>query len=397
MDDAPADRTDVPREPAAPAPSHKALRLVVQLVGFLASVALLGWCVQMAMSPGNRAQMERLGNASAWQIAGLLGLSGVSLGLNGLAFWIGIQPVHKLGIVTAQATNAIATLLGYLPFKLSVISRALIHNRRDKVPILTIGAWFAAVGVLMVAAPVPLVVASAARPTMDALWWVIAVGGLAVLGAAQVFSSRFFAGERGLDRIASFIKPIPIASAHRFIRSSIFTKLHDAFTILACPRVVTASNALWLCEYLSRAGRFVIAASVLGVEMSWSDAMVLSSVFFLVGVLSPFGMIGTREAGAIGIAAWFGMATTGESTMVVLLVSAPEAIINLVGGAMGVAWLRPDRLLKLGASQIDQTIIDDQRAEAAQALSSPDETRPGADQPDHRGPDPQQRADPPIH
>jgi len=232
---------------------------------------------------------------------------------------------------------------------------------------------------------------------MDALWWVIALGGLAVLGTAQVLSSRFFAGDRGLDRIAAIIKPIPIAAIHRFIRSSIFTKLHDAFTILACPRVVTASNVLWLGEYLSRAGRFVIAAQVLGVEMGWSEAMVLSSVFFLVGVLSPFGMLGTREAGTVAIAAWFGMATTGESTAVVLLVSAPEAIINLVGGAMGIAWLRPDRLLKLGVPPIDQPPDDGQPNEAAPALSSPDETRPGADQSDHRCPDPQQRADPPIH
>lgn len=373
-----------------PPPGRKRLRLAVQLVGFLISVGLLGWCVDMAMSPANRGQLDRLGEASAWEVAGLVGLSAVSLGLNGLAFWIGVLPVHRLGLGTAQATNAIATLLGYLPFKLSVISRALIHNRRDRVPILTIGAWFAAVAVLMMAAPVPLVVASSVRGRLDAGWWAIALGGLVVLAVAQVVAARIFAGQRGLARIAWLITPIPVKAAHRFVRSSIFTKLHDAFTILACPRVVASSNAVWLVEYFSRAGRFVIAAGVLGVSMSWSDAMILSAGFFLIGVLTPFGMIGSREAGTVGISSLLAMAATGESTAVVLLVSAPEAIVNLVGAGLGVAWMRPDRLVRLGAGRGGA-------ADDGAALSSPDATGPGPDQSDDRGVDPQQRADAPVH
>ena len=57
------------------------------------------------------------------------------------------MPVQRLRTLDVVAVNAIATLLNYLPFKLSVISRIVIHNRRDGVPLGKIVGWLAAVGV----------------------------------------------------------------------------------------------------------------------------------------------------------------------------------------------------------------------------------------------------------
>ncbi|HRQ74272.1 MAG TPA: hypothetical protein PLU35_14715, partial [Phycisphaerales bacterium] len=133
------------------------LRLAVQGLGFVAGLVLLGWCVRAALSPENREQLSKLGDAPAWAVAALLGLSVASVALNGLAFWCALLPARRLHASDVIATNALATFLNYLPFKLSAISRVVIHNRRDRVPLLTIGGWFGAVLGVMVVSLAPLV------------------------------------------------------------------------------------------------------------------------------------------------------------------------------------------------------------------------------------------------
>ena len=106
-----------------------------------------------------------------------------------------------------------------------------------------------------------------------------------------------------------------------------------------------------MLDVLAFAGRFVVAAAVLGLPISGSDALLLGSVYFLIGVFSPFGMLGTREAGTIGAAALFGVSSAaigdggtdggeGPIAAAVVFITAVEAVVNLGCAGFGVAWLR---------------------------------------------------------
>ena len=109
--------------------------------------------------------------------------------------------------------------------------------------------------------------------------------------------------------------------------------------------------------------------------------IVLQTAFFLIGVFSPAGMLGTREGGT----AWLLplVAAQGEDTSwfaaAVLIVGASELITNTACAALGLIYLRPDRLLR-GHAALQHAA----NQPTPTPLPSPDEARPGADQPDHR-------------
>ena len=192
------------------------VRILIQVLGFAASIAALGWAVKVALKEENRAQLENLQDASVAQVMMLVGLSFASVAVNGVIFWVVIRPVHKIRVT-------------------DVISMCAIVFR--------------------------------------------------------------------------------------------------------------------LLDVLAFAGRFVVAASVLGLPISGNDALLLGSVYFLIGVFSPFGMLGTREAGTIGAAALFGVSSAaigtgggdggeGPIAAAVVFITAVEAVVNLGCAGFGVAWLR---------------------------------------------------------
>ena len=130
-------------------------RTVVQLIGYLIGIALLVWCIRLAFSEENSAQLATLKDAPAQSLILLLMLSLASVGVNGFLFWIALTPLRRLPLADVLWTNALATLLNYLPFKLSVASRVLVHARKHNVSIPRIGAWFASVGAVMLCTLVP--------------------------------------------------------------------------------------------------------------------------------------------------------------------------------------------------------------------------------------------------
>jgi Lysylphosphatidylglycerol synthase TM region len=320
------------------------VRVLVQVIGFAASIAALGWAVKMALTEENRAQLENLQNASVGQVMALVGLSFSSVAINGLIFWVVIRPVHKIRATDVISTNAIATLLAYLPFKLSLVARVAIHRKRDGVPVLTIGAWFAAIGVLMVAVLGPMALVSFVLQEVNVLWWVGVVGSVAVSVWVLILIARFFYGDRGVKRIAS------VGLLRGWTEKDSFSRMHAGFDMVACPTSSSWAGLGRMLDVLAFAGRFVVAAAVLGLPISGSDALLLGSVYFLIGVFSPFGMLGTREAGTIGAAALFGVSsaaigdggTGGEGPIAaaVVFITAIEAVVNLGCAGFGVAWLR---------------------------------------------------------
>jgi len=323
-------------------PKRSAVRVVVQVIGFLASLGALGWAVSVAFKEENRAQLENLQNASVGQIMALVGLSFGSVAVNGLIFWVVIRPVHRIRATDVISTNAIATFLAYLPFKMSLISRVAIHRKRDGVPVLTIGAWFAAVGVLMLAVLGPMALMSFMLKEVNMLWWVGVCGSVAVSVGVLILVARFFYGDRGVKRIAS------VGMLRGWTERESFGKLHAGFDMIASPSSSAWAGVLRVLDVLAFAGRFVVAAAVLGLPISGGDALLLGSVYFLIGVFSPFGMLGTREAGTIGAAALFGVSAAaigdgnadGPIAAAVVFVTAVEAVVNLGCAGFGVAWLR---------------------------------------------------------
>ncbi|VAX41234.1 hypothetical protein MNBD_PLANCTO03-956, partial [hydrothermal vent metagenome] len=172
--------TPTPSTPPLPTRSTtgRVLRLLFQGAGFVIGLALLGWCVRVALSPENREQLAKLSEASLGQVAALLGLSATTLLLNGVFFWITLRPVKRVPLVDHVAINALCTFLAFLPFKIGALTRVAINNRRDGVPILTIGAWYGCMFAVMLAAYLPAMGASMWRGGVDGLWWVACLGGV---------------------------------------------------------------------------------------------------------------------------------------------------------------------------------------------------------------------------
>ncbi|MFK7759723.1 MAG: lysylphosphatidylglycerol synthase domain-containing protein [Phycisphaerales bacterium] len=322
---------------------RSALRVVIQLIGFVASIGALAWAVRMALKEENRTQLERLQNATAGEIMAIVGLSFASVALNGLIFWVVIRPVHQIRATDVISTNAIATLLAYLPFKLSLIARVAIHRKRDGVPVLTIGAWFGAVGFLMLAVLGPMALISYLLKEINMMWWLGVIGSVTLSVGVMIATARVFYGPRGISRIAS------VGALEGLTHREAFIRMHAGFDMVASPASSIWAGIFRVVDVLAFAGRFVVAAWILGLPISGADALLLGSVYFLIGVFSPFGMLGTREAGTIGAAALFGVSATaigdGEGgaspiAAAVVFVTAIEAVVNLGCAAFGVAWLR---------------------------------------------------------
>lgn len=323
---------------------RRRLRFGLQLAGFAIGLALLAWAVSIALKEENREQLQHLADASAGQIAMLLGLSAVSLLINGVSFWAIITPTRPLRCLDVVAVNNLATFLAYLPFKLSVITRAAIHNRRDGVPLLTIGAWLMAIAAAMGAGLGPPLLASVIRPAIDVAWIAIAGVGVIAAGITLVMLGRYFGYERGVARLHRILDPITPKRWRHLLRHSRFLELHEGFAMLASPRAVTIAVGLRVTDLLVQAARFVVAAKVLGMDLGFTQAVLLALSYFILGVVSPSGMLGVREMGTTFIASIAAMAASDQFVGVALLVTSAESIVTLAGAGLGLAWLRPDRL-----------------------------------------------------
>lgn len=346
--DVAVDASSARTEPASPEPKRRGLRIGVQTIAFLVGIVLLWWCARQALSEDNQAQIQRLGEASIIDVASIAGLSLLSIILNGMVFWVAIRPVKRLGVVGTVATNALASFLNYLPFKLSILCRVLIHSRRDGVPLLTIGAWFAGMGAVLLATYGPLVSVSLWRQGIDWVWCAAGIGGVGIGLATIVLLARLFAGSDGRDRIERLaermLDRIDARIARCLMRTRVFARLHAGLDMLASPWAVCGESALWLADLLVQATRFTIAASILGVTLPWQDALLVASCYFLIGVASPAGQLGTREAGTTAVAGMLGLAGGEDLAVVMLLASAVESLVSLLSAGAAIVWLRPDRV-----------------------------------------------------
>lgn len=331
--------------PTRPGRVARTASALLQIAAFILGVGLLVWCATLALRPENRDQLERLAHAPPAHLAALLALTLLGLALDGLVFHLLLRPVRRIPLPDVLATNALAVFLNYLPFKIGLIARVVVHTRRDGVPLLTVAAMLAAALAVLASVALPLALASAWRGRIDAAWIASTLVGMLLLGGACVLAARAFEGPRGLGRLDRLCGRLP--GWRGLSASRAFAAAHAGLAIAADPRTFAAAAAARLLFFASLWARFALAAGLVGAHITPQTAVLAGSIFFLVGVASPGGLLGIRE----GATTWFAGAvalsgTTAESFAVVALtVGAAESIINVFAGGVAAIYLRPDRWL----------------------------------------------------
>lgn len=348
--DAPGDNGDSAKSSRVSGPRRTALvGRVVQGAAFVVGVGLLVWVVSLALKPENREAIHRLLDAPWYQSGGVLALSAVSLLINGVLFWVTIRPVRPLPMLNVVATNAVASLMNYLPFKIGLAARFIIHNRRDGVPLLTIAAWLAAGAAGALAVFVPLTAASAWRQQIDPLWLLAGPGGVAVCALAVLIKARLFAHAPGMVRLHAIARRTGLGALGLswFLRTSTFGHLHHAFAMLADAKTLGAIISLRLLDVAVNAARFHLAGVACGVAISWDTAILAACVHFVLGVVAPSGQLGMREGGMTGLAKLLTIpgVTTGQFAVVALVVGGAELLANLAVGGAGFVVARPWKLV----------------------------------------------------
>lgn len=318
----------------------------MHLLGFAVGLALLGWCVRLAIAPENQEQLRRLGEAPPGLIAWLLGLSAGSLLINGLILWITLTPVRRLSLLDVVAVNNLANFLNYLPFKPGAVARFVIHKARDVVPVMTIGAWLMAVSTVFVVVAAPVAGVSLWRREIDLLWVSAVLFAVAIVVVLVVAAARVFSHDDGLARIHWAAARAPLRWIERLFHTDAFFNVHTGFAMLAHPGVVASTAALRLIDLGVQGGRFVIAAEMLGRSLAPAEGVLIAAAAFFILIVSPAGPLGTREAGSVGVAAALGVSDASSFAIVPLVVHGAESIVFLAGAGIGVLWLRPDRSLR---------------------------------------------------
>jgi len=295
--------------------------LAVQLVGLAIGIGLLVWAFSLSARPENRRSIEAMQNAPASEVGLLVGLTLVSLVLNGLMFWVTLRPLKTLNPINVVLVNSIATFFSVLPFKLSLVARVLIHHRRDGVSFKALLAWVAAMGALGLAVLLPLVGATLWRGRLDGLWWAASLAGLLAcngLGVLLGYQARRVKLLRTLSFGAdAIVRHVPAVIGHGVFR---------------------------LADVGALAARFMAAAAIADVAMPIDQAVLLASVYFVLSVITPAGTLGFREMGvaALGLSQGLG---AEQVALVALVVTGAEVVTS--GGLATIAFvvLRPDKLI----------------------------------------------------
>ena len=319
------------------------MHILIQITGFLLGIAALLWCIHLALQPHNKEALSQLRGISIANAAALLSLTILSIALNGLCFWATVKAKEDLKPIEVIATNCIATLLAFVPFKVSVLFRILIHNRRDRIPLLTIGSWFAAVGLGAFLVVGPLTAASLWRKQIDFPWIAAVIIGITVFAAITMTIARTVDGDLGLTRLQMIAAKLPTLLPARFAGSRAFAHLHAG-----CGMVASRWFALGLVvralDVLVQAARFYIVSELVGVELGYSNALLLSGCYFLIGVISPSGAAGSREGGATAVAKLLAIPAWESVAPVALTVTACELIVLVVLSPIATIMLKPWRL-----------------------------------------------------
>jgi uncharacterized membrane protein YbhN (UPF0104 family) len=339
---------------SAPAAPRRGLpqsaMLLFQILLFAGGLVLLWWVIREATKTENKEALDRIRNAPFADLAALVGLTIATFFVQGCSFWAAIRPVRTLPLLGVQATNAVAGLLSNPPGKISILWRFFIHNRRDGVPVLTIGAWFVAVTIGISAGTIPVFFTSYFRPTIDGVWVAYIAGGLVAMHVLVCGGASIFAGERGLARVRSVVRTLLPGRFKRFADSPAIARVQAGADMLAHPGWLAVQMMLRVLDLLILGARLWLCARIAGISLDYAPALVLAAFRFAIATLLPSGALGSQEAGTIKVAERFAPEAASAMPAVLLLMLAAELVVSAVLALVGAIYLRPDRLLKSKAA-----------------------------------------------
>lgn len=302
-------------------PTQSASRIIVQSLGFLVGAGLLAWCVYVAVKQGD---WSRLSNAHPLPIALLIASSIVSQLVNSTTFWVTIHPVRRLTWRDLMMLNMLANLLNYAPLRLGALTRVAYHMRVDRLPLMTVGAWFACIGWSLALGVGAAAAATAIRPQLDVLWFLLLLAQVALFGAM----TRVLAGYKIVGQLGYGAQPM-----------------------LTSPLSLWGALALRVIDIGAFVGRMAAAMMILGISLP-APHVVLLALVAMIAALIPFGRLGFREMAvtfaamrlsAIGLDASeleSFTADTGLWAQLALIESAGEAIVAIPAGLAAVPWFR---------------------------------------------------------
>ena len=284
-------------------------RIAIEVAGFAIGLGLLTWLVVIAVRDGD---WTRVAEADGMLLFGLLACTLISAVLNGATFWITSRPVQRLGLLELQGVNLVASMLNYAPVRLGMVSRFVWHMRVDRMRLLDVLAWFAAVAVLIFCGLLVVLCATAVSPGIDAIWVVVLLVGWAVCGAIIRWPAR-------------------LSIVRRHGRG--FERMLDD------PAARWGGLALRLLDVLTFAGRIACALAILGLELSSGQIVVLGAVAMLSNLI-PVGRLGIREFAVAWTAARLGATSTTDVPweQLALLESAGEVLVYLPLGICASIW-----------------------------------------------------------
>jgi hypothetical protein len=222
-----------------------------------------------------------------------------------------------------------------------VVARFVIHARRDDIPVLTIGAWMVANGIVILAGVAPPLLAALWRGGVDAVFFAATIVMYVALFGLIVSAARIFAGATGHARIAHAATTSRLGFLSRAIESGAFRRLHAGFDMLASPAWLALALLTRIADQLVVAARFSIAGEAAGVHMPWDASLIAGATFFLSGVLSPAGALGAREVATSGLASLREIPGVPQATFDALTaaVSAIETVVVLVCALIAASWM----------------------------------------------------------
>lgn len=288
-------------------------RLSIQAFGFILGAGLIAWLLWYAAR--DPTVWERLRHADPRLVAALLACSAASLVLNGLIFWISVQPIRKLGAGELQWVNVLAALMNYAPVRLGIFVRLAWHLRVDRMRLREIAAWFGSVTYSIL---VPLGAAIVASLATGGIGWpflglavvLIVIGGV----AAPAVARRPFVSNRcgGLERVVTD------------------------------PRALWGAMGLRSLELCLWAMRMLLTVRILGMDLSPAQSVMLALAGLAV-TLNPLGRLGFREATVAFVAARMVGGDSEDllvrSSQLAVLESAGEFAVTLPAGLLAIFML----------------------------------------------------------
>lgn len=290
------------------------VRTVVQLIGFVVGMGLLGWCIKSAVGSGD---LSRLSSASTFQVSMLIGCTLVSVIANGAIFWVIIRPVVNIPFTDIQFVNCVVNLANYLPFRFGMITRIAHHRRVDHVSYFLLAAWYAAVMAMLMLVVVAILGATFVRPAAD-VWWFVSLVSIHMVGMLILCY---------------------VVSHHKLT-----TRLRGAERMLNHPSALIGAVILRLIDLAAYGGRLYFSLSIIGIGISFRDWLYLTLIS-IVSSLSPLGSLGFREFAISYLGPYLtssqlhGEGLRDQLSAVVVIDRSAEMMVFIPLGLLSVLWM----------------------------------------------------------